>query len=139
MALPDCFPHGTEFLDVDSAPVTIAPCGACTVWDMRYCPDHQPFDRAEALRDGGSVDEAQFRALVSSNAMRATPARLVAAAKELQAMREVHRARTMAACITGGESACNTTTIRPARPELEAERIVARTIRAAKDSARGTM
>lgn len=66
MKLPQSFPHGTEFLDVDGVPVTVFNDGACYAWDMREDDDPRTFPLGAVTRDGDTIAETEFRAMVAA-------------------------------------------------------------------------
>lgn len=61
-SLPDSFPDGTQFADVEGVPVTRTPTMVCTAWDYDE-PRGFPID--SFLRNGELIDEERFRALVA--------------------------------------------------------------------------
>ena len=88
MKLPDRFPDGTIFLDVDGDPVTWHPD------EGRYC-SWSEFDAASprwisvAAEDSRVevISEAAFWSLCEANWFSASPAQLLAAAKDLERRR----------------------------------------------------
>jgi len=62
MTVPSSFPTGTTFLDVDGAPVSLAPNGSCLEWSSAV-PRQM---RSAELTDARRIDESRFRSLIAS-------------------------------------------------------------------------
>lgn len=63
MPLPESFPPGTRFADVEGVPVSCTEGYVCRAWDSAE-PRRFPVD--SFLRNGELLDEAAFRGLVAS-------------------------------------------------------------------------
>jgi hypothetical protein len=62
--LPESFPAGTRFFEVNGVPVSGDPLRfVCTAWDV---PDGRPFGCTVVDSDGVSISEAAFRELVAT-------------------------------------------------------------------------
>lgn len=98
MKLPQSFPHGTEFLDVDGVPVTVTPDGTCRAWDLREDDEPRTFPRGAVTRDGDTIAEAEFRTMVAAKDLAADPATIAhTAARRAQRRKAGQAAEMMAA------------------------------------------
>lgn len=61
MALPDKFPPGTVFADVEGKPVSLSPGENPVCWDT---PEGRPFPFLAFLRNGKLISEVELRAPV---------------------------------------------------------------------------
>jgi hypothetical protein len=60
--LPDSFPAGTRFADVEGVPCTLTPEWECRAWDTA---EPRRFNGASFSHNGTLLSEPQFRALVA--------------------------------------------------------------------------
>jgi hypothetical protein len=132
MNLPDTFPDGTSFLDVDGVPVTRHPRQAgCLAWDEPDARGPRWFPVDAAARCGQPISEAAFVELYMRNVNRASPARLLAAAIDLNKLRDACADRLRAQGLSAAEMAAVFRCNRAANRALEAERQAIRAIGAA--------
>ena len=64
MSLPDSFPKGTRFADVEGVPVSCTPDWMCRAWDG---DEPRRFSPASFIHNGTMVSEAEFRSLVAKD------------------------------------------------------------------------
>lgn len=64
MKLPDSFPAGTEFFDVEGVPVTKSPEYVVRAWDT---DPPRRFSAASMSRNGTLVHESDFRKLAAAS------------------------------------------------------------------------
>jgi hypothetical protein len=60
--LPDAFPTGTEFFDVEGIPVSLTAASICRAWDGA---EPRVFSPSSAKQKGRAVSESEFRRLVA--------------------------------------------------------------------------
>ena len=129
MNFPDTFPAGTEFLDVHGVPVTRHPGQpGCLAWDEPDAPTPRWFPADAAARRGQLISEAAFVALYMLNVNRASPSRLLAAAIDLNKLRDAYADRLRAQGLSAAEMAAVFRRNRAANQALEAEREAIRAI-----------
>lgn len=135
LELPDSFPAGTTFQDVDRVPVTWQPDDdRCFAWDEADAESPRWFSLETMARRGRSIPEAEFRALCEANWTRASPARLLAAAKDYEQRLQAHRAELKANGLTDEQIAKVYAANATEHRAREAERLAVRAIGTAKRS-----